>query len=262
MLGEYIRTRSFFRDSMYRLYHSNCRSQPDEYGIFLRLTGEKPEYSSYWQFQDHPIAARCARGAAVGQICGNVIGGALAGVFGTVACLLATPGAAIATGMLALAGTGALAHVAAPFVKGLMGQEDDNPHGLCAKIVRGTIDGIYTPIMVIAGIGARVGEALGMAVGGSIGATWGTVRQLGIRAYEKTLQPFAECAPVKHTRQQAANLTRQLTSCAMPNYSGSANNLGRHLRQRFSGLSRKPGGQDTQDRQKPADKKAPDNRPD
>lgn len=195
--------------------------------------------------QKHPVAAWAAKGAFGGHAVMGLCGGGVASLMTPLVSIvhLGQMGFDVVVVWGAMLAAGAVAHAAAPLVMGILGKEDKNPQGLCAKLAWGAWDGLCTPVMAAGYIGSRIGRLVGAAGGLVVGASMGAARQGAIWThrtllqplYGKAIAPVLQCGPVQSVKTKAHNVTH----CPLPNYSVGAHEAGLKLRACFSGLAGK-----------------------
>lgn len=193
--------------------------------------------------RDHPIACSAASAAVAFHYLFGAFAGVAFSVVAPVAVLvqfglMGSSLAAIGGGLMA---AGAVAHAAAPLVMGVLGKEDKNPQGLCAKLAWGALDGLGIPVMMGGYIGSRIGRLFGAASGLVVGAGIGVARQGAIWTHETLLQPLYEkrIDPILQCRsvQSAKATAHTVTQCPLPNYSLSAHEAGLKLLDCFRKLT-------------------------
>lgn len=193
--------------------------------------------------QKHPVAALAAKGAFGCHVVMGLCGGSVASLMTPLVSIvhLGQMGFDFVVVWGAMMAAGAVAHAAAPLVMGVLGKEDKNPQGLCAKLAWGAWDGLCTPVMAAGYIGSRIGRLFGAACGLVVGAGIGVARQGAIWTHETLLQPLYEkkIDPILQCRsvQSAKATAHTVTQCPLPNYSLSAHKAGLKLRDCFRKLT-------------------------
>lgn len=193
--------------------------------------------------RNHPFAALVALGVFYGHVvCGSVAGFvSSASALMISAAKLAVMGsdsAAIIVGGLMVAG--AIAHAAAPLVRGMSSIKEENPQRLWKILSRGAWDGLCTPVMAAGYIGSWIGRLVGAAGGLVAGAGAGAMVQGAIFMYKALLLPSYKGMKAFHLASKPAQFKKATVEPHKAGfYSAITNVAGRRLRTRFTGLAGK-----------------------
>lgn len=193
--------------------------------------------------RNHPFAAAVFFGISFGH---GVLG-SMAGLLSSTWALVvsATKLAVMGSGSAAiimggLMAAGAIAHAAAPLVMGVLGKEDKNPQGLCAKLAWGAWDGLCAPVTAAGLIGSLIGRLVGGAAGLAGGAVAGAMVKGAICMYKTTLLPLYRGMKACHSAFKSAQPKKATVE---PHKAGfydlMASRAGQRLRTRFTGLAGK-----------------------